>query len=219
MGRTTNGSVPVLVAAKVYGKDPSWIRTGIIEGWLPIGTATRRGKKVTSKDDMDAKLGRINYYISPQLLYEETGFKWKGDDDQVRSELSENSKWHLNRHRFLELKHFCMQYPEWDKYYRIIGIQKTVPIDEMIFYGKGNLPSDPTARAAIAKTEYKYRMELVKETADDACGDLSRFIFEGVTRGLSYEELEGKFGRIPCSRDTYYDNYRKFFALLHIRRG
>lgn len=31
------GSVPVSVVAKVYGKDQSWVRAGIIAGWLPIG--------------------------------------------------------------------------------------------------------------------------------------------------------------------------------------
>lgn len=73
------GSVPVSVAAKVYGKDTSWIRTGIVVGWLPIGTATRRGKQVTSLEEMDSKYGRINFYISPKKLYEETGFLWKGE--------------------------------------------------------------------------------------------------------------------------------------------
>ena len=38
------GSVPVSVAAKVYGKDACWVRAGIISGWLPIGKATRNGK-------------------------------------------------------------------------------------------------------------------------------------------------------------------------------
>lgn len=42
-----SGSVPVVVAARVYGKDASWIRAGIISGWLPIGKATRNGKLVT----------------------------------------------------------------------------------------------------------------------------------------------------------------------------
>jgi hypothetical protein len=35
------GSVPISIVAKVYGKDPNWVRAGIIGGWLPIGTATR----------------------------------------------------------------------------------------------------------------------------------------------------------------------------------
>lgn len=73
------GSVPVAVAARVYGKDACWVRAGIVAGWLPIGRATRNGKLVTSISEMDSKLGRISYQISPKLLYEETGYVWKGE--------------------------------------------------------------------------------------------------------------------------------------------
>ncbi|NBH79795.1 hypothetical protein D3Z52_16795 [Clostridiaceae bacterium] len=73
------GSVPVAVAARVYGKDASWVRAGIVCGWLPIGKATRDGKLITKLEEMTSKLGRINFYISPKLLYEETGFLWKGE--------------------------------------------------------------------------------------------------------------------------------------------
>ena len=73
------GSVPVVVAARVYGKDASWIRAGIVVGWLPIGRATRNGKLVTSIEEMDSKYGRINFYISPKLLWQETGYAWKGE--------------------------------------------------------------------------------------------------------------------------------------------
>lgn len=72
------GSVPVAVAAKVYGKDPSWVRAGIISGYLSIGFAVRNGKQVTSLLDMCGECGRINYYISPKLLYEDTGYVWDG---------------------------------------------------------------------------------------------------------------------------------------------
>lgn len=73
------GSVPVAVAAKVYGKDANWIRAGIITGYLQIGVATRRGIRITSINQMDSKYGRINYYISPQKLYEETGYMWRDE--------------------------------------------------------------------------------------------------------------------------------------------
>lgn len=75
----TTGSVPVSVAARVYGKDASWVRAGIISGWLPIGNATRQGKLITNIDEMNSKYGRINFYISPKKLYEETGYLWKGE--------------------------------------------------------------------------------------------------------------------------------------------
>lgn len=77
----SNGSVPVSVVAKVYGKDACWVRAGIIAGWLPIGIATRRGKPVTNVSDIDIRKGRINFYISPQKLYNETGYIWRGKED------------------------------------------------------------------------------------------------------------------------------------------
>ncbi len=73
------GSVPVSIAAKAYGKDACWVRAGLICGWLPIGNATRNGKLVTTIEEMDSRLGRINYYISPKLLYEQTGYAWQGE--------------------------------------------------------------------------------------------------------------------------------------------
>lgn len=73
------GSVPVSVAARVYGKDAAWVRAGIISGWLPIGFATRNGEQIKGVDEIDSKKGRINYYISPKRLYEETGYIWKGE--------------------------------------------------------------------------------------------------------------------------------------------
>ena len=81
MEEFATGSVPVCVAARVYGKDASWIRAGIISGWLPIGNATRGGKPITELQEMNSKYGRINYYISPKRLYEETGYVWKGEKE------------------------------------------------------------------------------------------------------------------------------------------
>ena len=75
-----NGGVPVRIVAKIYGKDACWVRAGLITGYLPIGTATRHGKVITSIDQMNSKYGRINYYISPKKLYDETGYVWKGDN-------------------------------------------------------------------------------------------------------------------------------------------
>lgn len=72
------GSVPVKVAAKAYGRDDSWVRAGLISGWLPIGKATRYGRVVTDIQQMNSKYGRINYYISSKLLYEQTGYLWDG---------------------------------------------------------------------------------------------------------------------------------------------
>lgn len=73
-------NVPVAVAAKVYEKDPAWVRAGIIAGWLPIGYATRDGRLVTDIRQMDSRFGRINFYISPKKLYEDTGYMYEGGE-------------------------------------------------------------------------------------------------------------------------------------------
>lgn len=87
-GIFNSGSVPVAVAARVYGKDASWIRAGLVSGYLTIGIATRGGKQVTDINDMDSKKGRINFYISPKRLYEETGYLWKGEKQYVNPDRS-----------------------------------------------------------------------------------------------------------------------------------
>lgn len=79
MGDMRMGSVPVAVAARVYGKPKAWVRAGIIAGWLPIGKATRNGMQITRIQDMGMRRGRICYYISPPLLEKETGYVWKGE--------------------------------------------------------------------------------------------------------------------------------------------
>ena len=73
------GSVPVAVVARVYGKDASWVRAGIVAGWLPIGKATRHGQLITKIEEIDSRYGRINFYISPKKLWEETGYLWRGE--------------------------------------------------------------------------------------------------------------------------------------------
>lgn len=73
------GSVPIKVAAKIFGKDPAWVRVGIISGWLPIGMATRNGKLITDISEISSDYGRINYYVSPQKLYDLTGYLWEGE--------------------------------------------------------------------------------------------------------------------------------------------
>lgn len=73
------GNVPIKIAAKVYQKDASWVRAGIIVGWLPIGRATRNGQLITSIEEMSSSKGRINFYISPKKLYEDTGYIWRGE--------------------------------------------------------------------------------------------------------------------------------------------
>lgn len=83
------GSVPVSVAAKVFGKDSCWVRAGIISGWLPIGLATREHTVIKDLREMDSRYGRITYYISPRKLWELTGFVWKGKGNSDENKITD----------------------------------------------------------------------------------------------------------------------------------
>ena len=51
----SEGSVPIAVASRVFGKDACWVRAGNITGSLPIGTATRNGNKIVDIREMDSR--------------------------------------------------------------------------------------------------------------------------------------------------------------------
>lgn len=133
----------------------------------------------------------------------------------IRPELSEKNPYWIERHRYYELKHFCLQYPLWKKAYAVLDGTNSRPVEQVAC--RTNQNPDPTAKYAIAKAYYSDRMELVERLALAAATDLSVYLLEGVTQGWTYDVLKAQLN-IPCSRDTYYDRYRKFFWLLHKER-
>lgn len=130
----------------------------------------------------------------------------------IRPEISEKNKYWIDKHRYYELKHFCLQYKEWKKAYAACNesIIFASTIDE---YRTTNAISDITAKYAIKRAYYAGRIKLVEKAAMEAEPDLYLYILKAVTEGLSYTYLKTKL-EIPCGRDMYYDRYRKFFWLL-----
>ncbi len=65
-------NIPITEVAKLMGKDQQFIRQGIINGKLPIGTAFK--KKITDPKWNDKKeSSQYDFYVSPKLLWEYTG--------------------------------------------------------------------------------------------------------------------------------------------------
>lgn len=128
-----------------------------------------------------------------------------------RPAISKNNCYYISKHRFYELKHFCLQYDEWkDLYSKLKGTPASCRF--------GDLPhrsevSNPTEKVAIAKAEYAKNMKMIEDVAKEADSELANYILMGVTKGLSYENLSTMHD-IPCCKDTYYDRYRRFFWLL-----
>lgn len=135
----------------------------------------------------------------------------------IRPELSIKNKYHIDKHRHYELKHFCLQYPTWKKaYVDLENIGIAASSGERL--PSSNLPGDPTAKRAIAKAHLTERIEMVERIAREADDYLWYYILKGVTENLSYTYLKSRL-EIPCGKDMYYDRYRKFFWLLNKARG
>lgn len=135
----------------------------------------------------------------------------------IRPEISNKNKYWIDKHRHYELKHFCLQYPNWKKEYAASG-SPSIGSASAERIPSSNIPGDPTAKHAIRRAYYLERIKLIEETAVAADQELHDYILKAVTEELSYTYLKSKLN-IPCGRDMYYDRYRKFFWLLNKSRA
>lgn len=111
------------------------------------------------------------------------------------------NEYELSKHRFYELKHFCMQYPEWEMLYLELNGWATE-------IGKNE--GDTTSRDGIRRADLMYKMELIRETCHDICGEYEKQVFE-------YVILGNKPILRSDQRDFWY-YYRKFFWELSKRK-
>ena len=134
----------------------------------------------------------------------------------IRPELSKKNRYWITKARYYELKHFCLQYPGWRKAY-VELIEYGVSISNINNEFRSNEISDPTAKIAIMKTYCMDRIEMIESAAMETDEYLYKYIISAVTEGRSYVYLKSRLD-IPCSRDTFYDRYRKFFWILSRKR-
>lgn len=134
----------------------------------------------------------------------------------IKAEVSKKNKYWISRHKFYELKHFCLQYKE----YRELYLDLSIPGKVEAYARERNKyeTSDPTVDLVIRRDKYKQNMHLIEQTAVLTDPDLTNYIFRAVTEGKSYTWFEMQEQGIPCSRDTFYDRYRRFFWLLSKKR-
>ena len=134
----------------------------------------------------------------------------------IRPELSVNNKYYVEKHRYYELKHFCLQYSIWKKALASIGGTRYAINDISSVHIDGGV-SDPTAEHAEERIFLSERISMVERVARQTDQEIANYILRGVTEGVSYEYLKTKLD-IPCCREKYYELYRKFFYLLSIAR-
>lgn len=135
----------------------------------------------------------------------------------IRAEISSKKPYWIDRHRYYELKHFCLQYPVWRTAY-----------EHCDGYSRGNTNivtlcksygiTDPTGKCVATRLYFRERMEMIEQSALAVDPELADYLIKSVTLGLSFNYLKNRLD-MPCSKDTYYDRYRKFFWTLSKTRG
>ena len=132
-----------------------------------------------------------------------------------KPELSKKNPYYLTKHRYYELKHFCLQYRDWKRALTLLdGWQGRDGLGEN---RKGNLPSDPTEKTAIMRTYYSRKIDILDRCIDQLEPAIAPYVRMGVTEGISYSKLQAR--GCPCGSEMYYDIYRRFFWLLDRERG
>lgn len=130
----------------------------------------------------------------------------------IRPELSKKNPYWIEKHRYYELKHFCLQYPVWRRIYAELDGFKSSGTD--VAPSRTNSPSDPTARSVETRLYYLEKIKAVEQAATKSDPVLATYILKAVTEGLAYPYLKARLD-IPCGKDTYYDCYRRFFWILN----
>ena len=69
----------------------------------------------------------------------------------LRSELSSKNKYYIDKHRYYELKHFCLQYPEWKRAYAYLD-DITIPLSMIYHIPSDNSPRDITVKRAMVRS-------------------------------------------------------------------
>lgn len=118
--------------------------------------------------------------------------------------------YNISRARYNELKYFCIQYEEKKR-----ELHKSYGLGAVVNDGmpKGNLPGNPTERAAIRNVMLQRDIELIEQTAMEADSEIYRWLIKNVTEEISYEWLN-----VPIGRRQFYESRRYFFYLLAQKR-
>lgn len=118
----------------------------------------------------------------------------------------------ISKHRYQELKAFCLQYEE--KKNKIqYGLSSVQNNGAPAGCGVGR----PTERQAIDNEQYKRDCLMIEEAAVRANPGIWKYILKSVTLGLPYEfiEYDEEQGKIPMCRSDFYGTRRKFYAILN----
>lgn len=127
----------------------------------------------------------------------------------IRPVVTKKNEYYIPKERYYELKHFCLQYLDWQLYCNsLIGSSRR--------YNDGirsSDPSDPVFEAVRKRERYLNYINMVENAAEQTDPVLGHYILKGVIHGYTYEMVNAR-EQVPCCRVTYYELYRKYFWIL-----
>lgn len=129
-------------------------------------------------------------------------------------DLKLSKEYNISRHRYRELKEFCLQYEEKKAELQQIYTSSTVAPEVAV---KGGMPGTPTEKKAMRASSLKSEIKLIDDSLYEACGDdvgIVEFLKKNVTSGIGFDAL----GCVPCSTKSFYQYRRLFFFLLDKRK-
>ena len=122
----------------------------------------------------------------------------------------------ISRHRYAELKAFCLQYDE--KKSKISRGISAVTNDGM---PHGNYKENPLETNAIRNVTYQKDCEMIEQAAIAASAEIYPYIIKSVTNDLSYPfiEYDEVLGRIPVGKTEFYATRRLFYHYLDLLKS
>lgn len=132
--------------------------------------------------------------------------------DFLCKELSTSNKWWLPKYRYLELRYFALQYPEWKRRYGELE-NGVVSVSTDILRVNVSKVTDRTAEIAMRRKTLSDYMRMVEQAAVEADSELYGYILKAVTENLTFGCMKALYD-IPCERDMFYDRRRKFYWVL-----
>ena len=134
----------------------------------------------------------------------------------IRSVISESNPSYISKHRYYELKHYCLQYPEWIK--RRLYLLGQVGSSSIIEITPGDKTYDEHISSIVDElNSISKNIEHIQTCCDLLDPEIAGYIFDAVTTGRTYSYYY-TIEAIPCSRSYFYRLYRQFFYFLNFEK-
>lgn len=137
---------------------------------------------------------------------------------EIRPELSKKNKYWIPKHRYYELKHFVMQYPQWKE--MLLTIDGKANTKLLLDAIKSNDISNPVLKAVELREQYNKNIAICNEAITKVYPEnyiIGNYILLAILGNKSYDKMRAKYD-IPFGKDVWYDLYHKFFWLLDSAR-